>query len=152
MVTALTVTFSTQVTLGPGAFVVTPQGGGTAVPIAVSSSVAGGVTVATITFTGVTGGSIADGNWVLRTVASQVRDASGTVMTADRTDSFFRLFGDSDGDRDVDGADRTRFRSAYGESSSSPGYLSYFDYDQDGDVDRRDRNRFNQRLWTSLAP
>ena len=52
MVTSLTVTFSTQVTLGSGAFTLTPQGGGTAVPLSVATAVVGGVTVATLTFPG----------------------------------------------------------------------------------------------------
>jgi hypothetical protein len=152
MVWSLMVTFSTQVTLGTGAFQVTPKAGGPAVPLAVSTTVTGGVTVATLTFPAGTGGSLADGNWVLRTVAAQVRDAAGTAMTADRTDAFYRLFGDSDGDRDVDGADRNRLNTTFGKTSADPGFLAYFDWDRDGDVDDRDRRQFRQRRGTTLAP
>ena len=61
-------------------------------------------------------------------------------------DGFFRLFGDSDGDRDVDGLDRDRFRSAFKTSAGDAGYLWYFDFDGDGDVDGRDNGQFNRRF------
>ena len=45
----------------------------------------------------------------------------------DRVDSFFRLFGDSDGDRDVDLADALRFLSTFGRRAGDSGFLGYFD-------------------------
>ena len=61
-------------------------------------------------------------------------------------DGFFRLFGDGDGDRDVDGLDRDLFRSAFGTSAGDAGYLWYFDFDGDGDVDGLDNGQFNRRF------
>jgi hypothetical protein len=61
-------------------------------------------------------------------------------------DSFFRLFGDSDGDGDVDQHDRDVFRSAFKTSAGEIGYLWYLDFDGDGDVDGRDNGQFNRRF------
>jgi hypothetical protein len=152
MVRSLAVTFSTPVTLDPGAFVLTAQGGGPAVSLDVTTAVVGGVTVATITFPGLAGGSLADGNWVLRTVASQVRDAAGARMAADRTDTFFRLLGDSNGDRGVDTLDLFGLYGAFGKADADAGFLAYFDFDGNGTVDTLDLFRFYQRFGTVLAP
>jgi hypothetical protein len=64
----------------------------------------------------------------------------------DRVDGFFRMFGDSDGDHDVDGLDRDRFRSAFNKSATDIGYLWSFDFDGDGDVDGLDSAQFNLRF------
>ena len=61
-------------------------------------------------------------------------------------DAFFRLFGDSDGDRDVDWQDRDLFRSAFGKRAGEAGYLWYFDFDGDGDVDGHDNGQFDRRF------
>ena len=53
---------------------------------------------------------------------------------ATAADDFFRFFGDSNGDRYVNGEDLTAFRGSYLKRSTDPGYLWYFDYDADGDV------------------
>lgn len=58
-------------------------------------------------------------------------------------DGFVRLFGDSDGDGDVDALDRDAFRSAFG---TSAGDLWYFDFNGDGNVDGRDNGQFNRRF------
>ncbi len=70
---------------------------------------------------------------------------------AEEADKFFRYFGDSDGDRDLDASDSLRLRNSYGQTAGSSRYLWYFDYDQDGDVDADDRSQFLARYRTSLA-
>jgi hypothetical protein len=132
MVTSLTVTFSGQMTLDSDAFVVAPSTGGPAVPLTVTTPLIGGMTVAVLTFPGATGGSLTDGDWVLRTVASKVHDLSGAAMMADRTDVFFRLYGDVNGDRAVNGADLAFFRGAFGTALGDPDYLAALDFDGNG--------------------
>ena len=120
------------------------------------TSVVDGRTVAVLTFTGsgIIGGSLADGNYTLTIRGDHIRDEVGRELDGDRdgngggdrVDAFFRLFGDSDGDRDVDGLDRDLFRSAFGTSAGDAGYLWYFDFDGDGDVDGRDNGQFNRRF------
>jgi len=147
MVTSLTVTFSSQVTLDQGAFTLVPQGGGTPVALSFTTAVNNSQTVATITF----GGSLADGRYVLTTVASQVRDlASSIAMTADRQDSLYRFFGDVNGDSAVNGLDLAEFRTAFGTSSGGPNYRAYLDVNGDGAVNGLDLAEFRTRFGTTL--
>jgi hypothetical protein len=146
MVTSVNVTFSGQVTLGPNAFVVTPFASGPAAPLTVTTVVVGGGTVATLTFPGTVGGSLADGDWVLLTVASMVRDAAGDVMAADRRDTFFRLYGDVNGDRTVNGSDLAAFRSAFGAAVGDQRYVAVLDYDSDGTINGVDLAQFRTRF------
>jgi photosystem II stability/assembly factor-like uncharacterized protein len=145
MVTSLTVTFSSQVTLAPGAFILTPQGG---LPVAPSftTAVNNGATVATITF----GGSLADGRYTLTTVASLVRDLTGIAMAADRQDALFRLFGDVNGDAVVNGTDLTAFRNAFGASSADTNYAWYLDSSGDGVINGTDLTAFRTHFGVVL--
>src|SRR5439155_6498364 len=123
MVNSITVTFGGSVVLDPGAIELRRQDG-TLVDAQVSISLVGGKTVAVLTFAGTefVGGSLADGGYTLTVRADRVHDRWGRELDGDgngsaggdRVDGFFRLFGDSDGDRDVDWQDRDLFRSAFG--------------------------------------
>jgi hypothetical protein len=155
MVNSLTITFDRVVTFDPGAVGLQRQNG-TEVRLNVVASVVGGRTVAVLTFTGtdVIGGSLADGGYTLTIRANHIRDEQGQELDGDgdgngggdRTEAFFRLFGDSDGDHDVDWLDRDLFRSAFGKHAGDPGYLWFLDFDGDGDVDGHDNGQFNRRL------
>jgi hypothetical protein len=98
-VTSLTVTFSTQVALAPGALEV-QRADGSDVGTNVTTSVVNGQTVALITFTGpdIEDGSLPDGTYTLTVHSSLVHDGSGQSLAQDATLSFFRLLGDVDGD------------------------------------------------------
>jgi hypothetical protein len=155
MVNSLTVTFDGRVTLDPGAFVLSRQDG-SPVELNVATSLVNGRTVAVLTFAGqdIVGGSLADGSYTLTVLADHVHDRWGRELDGDgngsaggnRVDGFSRLFGDSDGDGDVDWADRDRFRAAFHTSQGEAGYLWYFDFDGDGNVDGRDNGQFNRRF------
>ncbi len=155
MVNRITVTFGGTLVLDPGAIGLRRQDG-SAVNFQLSVLAAGGKTVAVLTFagSGFVGGSLADGQYTLTVRADRIHDRWGRELDGDgdgsaggnRSDAFFRLFGDSDGDGDVDRADRDRFRSAFGKSAGDVGYLWYFDFDGDGDVDGRDNGQFNRRF------
>jgi hypothetical protein len=158
MVNSVTVTFDGPVTLDTGAFTLNRVDGGP-VELNVAASVVNGQTVAVLTFAGtdVIGGSLTDGSYTLTVQADQVHDRWGRELDGDgngaaggdRVDSFFRLFGDSDGDGDVDRLDRDRFRSAFKSMAGEVNYLWYFDFDGDGDVDGRDNGQFNRRFGQS---
>ena len=60
-------------------------------------------------------------------------------------DAFFRLFGDSDGDGDVDNADLGRFNSAFRKRIGQSGYDDAFDFQSDGIIDNVDLGNFNLR-------
>jgi hypothetical protein len=155
MVTSVTVTFSTVVHLDPGAFALVGQDGGV-IQLQVAQAVVDGHSVDTLPFSGagIIGGSLADGHYVLTIHGGLVHDGFGNALDgagtgtagSDRVDTFFRLFGDADGDGVVDERDRALFRSAFKTRAGDPGYLWYFDYDGDGAVDGRDNGQFNRRF------
>jgi hypothetical protein len=158
MVNSLTITFDRIVTFDPGAFGLKRQDG-SAVGLNVVASVVDGRTIAVLTFTGtdVIGGSLADGSYTLTIRGDHIRDEVGRELDGDgngngggdRVDAFFRLFGDSDGDGEVDRQDRDRFRAAFGTTAANASYLWYFDLDGDGAVDGLDNGQFNRRFGQS---
>ena len=80
-----------------------------------------------------TGNSLADGNYVLRIDSTKVTSGSGTLtgnstFGAVAADNFFRMYGDSNGDGRVDGADFNRLKAAF--NTDNP----IFDFDGDGFV------------------
>ncbi|NLF32954.1 MAG: hypothetical protein GX591_18975 [Planctomycetes bacterium] len=104
------------------------------------------------TFPGLPGGTLADGNYTATLPAASVADAAGNTMAADFTLDFFRFFGDSDGDRDVDPLDLFRFRGTYLRSAGDPLFDGRSDSDSDGDVDPLDLFRFRQNYLGTLPP
>jgi hypothetical protein len=158
MVTSLTVTFDRVVTLPAqpaNAFTVTGPSGN--MTIAASAATIGGVTVATITFPGLVGGSLADGNYSLTVLGNQI-SAGGVALDGDgdavpggnANYSFFRFFGDSNADRHVDIADFGVFSGTYNLSTGQTGFLSYFDFNADGHIDIADFGQFSLRMFTTL--
>src|SRR5207237_1599549 len=118
-----TVTFSGAAVLDPGAIELRRQDG-TLVDAQLSISLLNGKTVAVLTFAGTefVGGSLSDGSYTLTVRADRVHDrwvreldggGDGTAGGG-RGDGFFRLFGDSGGDRGGDGQDRGLLRSRVG--------------------------------------
>jgi len=112
----------------------------------------------TLTFTGgpVDGASLADGRYTLKILASQVNNGNfdgngdGTpgddfVLVGTPANGLFRLFGDFDGDGDVDAQDFGAFRSAFGGTTNLA-----FDFDGDGDVDASDFGQFRTRFGNSI--
>jgi hypothetical protein len=158
MVSSITVTFGGAAILDPGAVELRRQDG-TQVDARVRISLVGGKTVAVLTFAGpeFVGGSLADGSYTLTVRADRVHDRWGRELDGngdglaggDLAEGFHRLFGDSDGDGDVDRQDRDLFRSTFGKTAAEAGYLWYFDFDGDGDVDGRDNGQFNRRFGQS---
>jgi photosystem II stability/assembly factor-like uncharacterized protein len=148
MVTSLTVAFSTVVHLDPGAFALVRQGGG-GIDLSIAEAVVDGHSVDTLTFVGagIIGGSLADGSYTLVTHAGLIHDDLGRGLAGgDRTDAFFRLFGDGNGDGRVDVQDLLRFAGTFGKRAGDPGYLAYFDYDGNGTVDLTDLDQFLRRF------
>ena len=162
-VASLTITFNQLVTLGDGTFEVLMKGSGAGlVALVASSSIINNKTVVTLTFSGslTEYGSLKDGEYQLTIKGDKVASVATTavfdgdgngaaggnyVFGASAADKFFRKFGDSDGDHDVDSLDLARFRQSYLTPSN---YNWYFDFDGDGDVDTLDLARFRLRYLT----
>ena len=143
MVTHLTLTFSGVVTIDDDAFQL-KHSDGTIVNLVASSQVVGDQTVVTLTFTGagITAGSLADGRYTLTAFSDRIHDASGQALDGDANgaaggdyvDHLFRLYGDADGDGDVDNKDYSIFRTTAGKSDGDAGFLWFLDADGDGIV------------------
>ncbi|MEM6468823.1 MAG: choice-of-anchor D domain-containing protein [Planctomycetota bacterium] len=107
--------------------------------------------------------SIIDGFYELRVHSDSVMSASDPSYPlfedyyfapgrggGEVADSFFRFFGDSDGDRDVDRDDLFAFQAAYRSDSNSTNFDSQFDFDGDDDIDAIDFAEFRKRLGRRL--
>ena len=114
MVTNLKVTFSEVVTFDSGAFVLRVPGS-VPVDLDVSTAVVNGRTVATLRFlgAGIVGGSLADGRYTLTIDHTKVHDDANQALAADLVDEVTRLYGDIDGDGDVDNLDVAKFRRSF---------------------------------------
>jgi hypothetical protein len=148
MVTSLTVTFNSAVTLSAGAIEIR-QGNTSFFPTDVT--VSGSQVV--IRFTGlgwVTAGSLADGRYTLVVHAGLVQGTLGSTLAADLTGSFFRLYGDVNGDGQVDSTDLAAFQAAYRSRQGMANYRWYLDYNADGWVDATDYYQFLRRSGTSI--
>jgi hypothetical protein len=161
MVTRLTVSFDHVVTLEPEAFEL-HRADGRQVGLNVVPSMVDGRTVAVLTFTGsdILAGSLADGNYTLTIRSDLVHDVVGRSLDGDgdgtaggdRSESLFRLYGDSDGDRDVDARDLIRFLFAFGHQQGDDEYLAFFDVNGDNRVGLVDLYALASRLGTHLGP
>ena len=161
MVDSITYQFNQAVTLSAGAISMDVNSGytGTAGSTARQPSATPRLTTAipgVVTFSGanVTGNSIADGVYdITLNAADVIADSGGGTLASSRTDTFFRLFGDSNGDGSVTSRpDVQAFAAAFGSSSNSSAYLAYFDYNADGSITSRpDVQNFAGRFGTSLS-
>ena len=131
----------------------------------VTTATVGGVTVATLTFTGAESDpaaagvnrSLSDGRFTLTVRGDQVQNSTGFLdgdgngtAGGDRVVLFHRLFGDLTGEGTVNGADFNPFRVAFGSGPGNPNYLAAFDFDGDGFVIGSDFNQFRIRFGLSI--
>jgi hypothetical protein len=111
------------------------------------SSPDGGLTwVVTFSGAGVVNNSIADGVYDLTLNAAAVTDAGGQVLSAGRTDTFFRLYGDTNGDGTVNNTDTFQAKNTFLKSAGDAGYLAYLDYNGDGTVNNTDTFQLKKRF------
>jgi predicted outer membrane repeat protein len=169
IVTSIKVTFSEAVTFPSGinaAFQLNRLGPGAPTGLVNTTAVQSGSDV-TITFASGgavnvdPGNSLRDGLYQLTILSSKVLGAGGsldgdgngtggddfltsTTGIASNSNVITRLFGDNDGDRDVDAQDFGAFRAAFG------GTNPVFDFDQDGDVDASDFGQFRARFGATV--
>jgi hypothetical protein len=120
------------------------------VSISVSTVTVGGHSEATVTFTSdIAFGSLFDGRYRLTVNANQIRVAN-TPMTADHVTNFHRMYGDANGDAQIDGADFSAFSSTYGLNGTQFGFLAFFDLNGDGQIDGFEFSNFSGRYNTIL--
>ncbi len=144
MITSLTIHFNQFVSIERGAFELRRQGARQAIDLKVALSETDGHTVARLTFKGaaIVGGSLADGAYRLTIRGEKVHSATGLSLDGDGDgtaggdymDEFFRRFGDTDGDGDVDQSDKDVLKSAFGKRRGTARYLWYLDFNSNGRI------------------
>jgi hypothetical protein len=156
MVRSVTVSFNRVVTFaGPAAnaFQLTRTGPGQTGNVTVAVDLSGSTAnqaVAKLTFTGPLAegaNSLIDGNYMLTVISAQV---TGGLQGGDSVTSLFRLYGDVNGDRAVDGLDLTAFRNAFGSIQGNASYLPFLDFNGDGAIDGADLTQFRNRFGVIL--
>jgi hypothetical protein len=154
MVTSFTVTFGQLVAFNgaaTNAFQLTPTGstGSVTLNVDLTGSTAT-QTVAKLTFSGsLTEGpnSLIDGRYTLTVLSSGI---STGLQGGDQTFNFFRLFGDFNGDREVNITDLTAFRNAFGATTTDANYQPFLDFNGDGVINITDLTQFRNRFGVIL--
>lgn len=99
----------------------------------------------------VQGGSIADGEYDLSINPNEVTDTAGQhLVAAPPAYTFYRLLGDSNGDRTVNTIDIVNIRRETGTTSTAPDYLWLFDTDWNGTVNLIDVINFRKNAGKSI--
>lgn len=160
VVRSLSFTFDQDVSasLGAGDLKVAFKADGAAVADAVPSWNAATRT-ATFSFQNLAGGSLPNGNFTATLVANGIVNSSGEALDGNRDGlaggdsqtSVFRLFGDVDGDRDVDFLDAFRYRDLLSKANPTAQELRPFDSDGDGVLGAADRQAFEANYLSVLA-
>jgi subtilase family serine protease len=142
VVKSLTLTFDRAVNFDPAAFVLTRRDG-SVVPMTITAS--DDRKTLTLTFA-----SLADGIYDLAVAATGVWNDDGVKVGQNLSYTFHRLFGDRDGDKDVDSVDSAWFRSAMGKVEGQAGFAAEFDRDGNGVVDSTDSAWFRANLGSKF--
>jgi hypothetical protein len=156
MVRSVTVTFDRLVNFGgspSAAFQLSRTGPGTTGNVTLAVDLSGSTTTQTIarlTFSGtLTEGpnSLVDGDYTLTVFNNQIQ---GGIQGGDNVSNLFRLFGDVNGDKAVNGLDLALFRTAFGTSLGNPNYVDYLDQNGDGTINGLDLAVFRTHFGTTL--
>lgn len=99
--------------------------------------------------------TLVNGDYQLRIFASRVKE-NGVPLDANAagsndgdyyfTDSFFRKYGDVNGNRTVDLSDFSEFRSSFGLSTGDVGFRDELDADANGSIDLMDFSAFRRQF------
>lgn len=154
--------FSDPVTLAPGAITLTRRGTGS-IPFLLTPSAdrrSAQLTFPPSVLSSSEFGSLPDGIYDLSINSSLITDDFGQFPPSAPTTTFHRLFGDINGDRSVNQADKDRFvftpplnrdiRSARPPRAPAD-LLPAFDFNNDGIIDLTDFTAFSQRLGQQLT-
>ena len=165
IVRSYTVTFSAPMTPSAGAFTLAQIQTDSAGAVTSSTDVSGGIAWSNPSGDGTTwviapvaGGSLddgyggfADGMYRPTLHAAQIAGPGGTLSGGDQTlPTFWRLFGDVNGDGAVGGADYFQFKKSYNANAGDPAYNAAFDCNGDGAVGGTDYFQFKKRYNTTF--
>ncbi len=110
----------------------------------------------TWTFPAETGGSLPDGNYNAFIRPADVVGPGSLQLVPNPGattwfTTFFRYFGDLDGDRDVDFLDTAKFRASHPKNAPDPAYNALADFNSDQKVDDVDLAAFQSRYLSVLS-
>lgn len=158
-VESLIVTFNTLVNVNAGGITLTGPAGPVTLALDYSLSTTP-QTIVKLTFSGnnVTPVGLADGRYTLTIASQHVSNFNGEPYDGDADGLpgpdgvfvFHRLFGDTDGDADVDAVDFGVFRAAFGSFLGQPSFNRVLDSDGDDDVDAFDFAQFRLHFGQSV--
>ncbi|MDB5328643.1 MAG: polysaccharide lyase family 4 protein, partial [Phycisphaerales bacterium] len=156
MVRSFTLTFDKAVTLPAGALTLLVNGvASPASLIVTATSSANTQYLVTFSNTGAAGGSLADGSYQLTLNGALITSGAGRPMASNSNYTFYRLFGDSDGNGVVDFNDFLNLQNSFGQSVGSPTFAASLDGDGNGTVDFNDflmlQNNFGKTM-TAARP
>ena len=160
MVRTLSVGFTVPVTLDANAMSLTMTTAGTSTtptstPVTFSESTPdGGITYILTPTSSTSGGSLTDGTYSLSINPSAVHNAASPVTTmtwAIPTYTFFRLFGDSNGDGTVNLTDYRAFVATYLTSTGQAKFSSIFDANNDGTINLTDYRAFTTNYLKTIT-
>jgi len=151
VIRSMTITFDDYVFLDTGHLSLV-NGQGSGISCQESVQYQNNSTIVTLTFSGANAqfGSLADGNYEIKIISSQVSgvgnlDGNGDgVGGDDYVFTFHRLFGDANGDRRLDGNDFALFREMIGTSAMT------FDFNNDGTTNASDFIEIRKRFGIAL--
>lgn len=151
MVTYLVLDFDSKVVIKPGAFDLVRAQGNIHVGLVQTVSEINGRTRVTLTFIGpaVFGGSLIDGSYQFKILAGSVTDLAGNTLVGTTTASFFRVFGDLNGNGWIDTSDKRAFDQAYGSHRGQSKYVEALDFNHDGVIGCLDRQQEQVRYVVS---
>lgn len=159
------VTIEGPVTVLPNAFELMHRGMNEPVEVSVTSTQENGQTLIQLGFSGslTEGGSLVDGNYQLTIRGDRLLGSSGPldgdgdgvpggdyVFGDDEADAFFRLYADTNGDRDVGFADFVSFRNAFGSSAGDETFRDDLDFNESGSIGFVEFTQFRNRFGNSL--
>jgi hypothetical protein len=115
---------------------------------------------ATLSFPGLPGRSLPDGNFIGAVLPNTVTNPAGLRLDgsaeghpgAPYVFDLFRHFGDWNGDRDIDFWDNYWFQRTFDRTAADTNYDARFDFDLDGVINSNDLRHFQSNYFTVLAP
>jgi len=114
---------------------------------------------ATITFPGLVGGSLSNGNYTATLVGAGITDTTGQPLDGngdgqggdDYSFDLYRYFADANGDRDVGLPDLFGFRQTYQKGVGETGFDPIWDHNGDGDIGLPDLFAFRDTYQSALT-
>jgi murein DD-endopeptidase MepM/ murein hydrolase activator NlpD len=163
---AVQLRFSDRVAIEPDAIKIVRGEDNAVIGIDIETEFSASETIATLRFVGDLAdfGSLPDGNYLLQIDPAKVYRSTGAPLDGDgdeqaggvyqfgaeSSDAFFRLLGDSNGNRSVDIADFNRFRASFGTTRGQANFNADFDFNNDDSIGIADFNRFRTNFGRTL--